>query len=70
MRILILGGSIFVGRHLVQAALARGHQVTLFNRGKSNPELFSDLEKLRGDREGDLAALAGQTWDAVIDTCG
>ena len=70
MNILILGGTVFVGRHLVTAAQARGHQVTLFNRGKSNPTLFSDVEQLRGDRDGDLSALAGRKWDAVIDTCG
>ena len=70
MRLLILGGTVFLGRHLVEAALARGHTVTLFNRGQHNPELFPAVEKLRGDRTGDLSALAGRTWDAVIDTCG
>jgi 2'-hydroxyisoflavone reductase len=70
MRILILGGTVFLGRHLVQAALARGHALTLFNRGKSNPALFPGLERLHGDRKEDLSALEGRTWDAVIDTCG
>ncbi len=70
MRILILGGTIFLGRHLVDAALARGHEVTLFNRGQHNPELFPQLERLRGDRRGDLRALEGRTWDAAIDTNG
>ncbi len=70
MNILILGGTVFVGRHLTQAALDRGHTVTHFNRGQHNPELFPDVEKLRGDRDGDLSALAGRRWDAVIDTCG
>lgn len=70
MRILVLGGTIFLGRHLVEAALARGHELTLFNRGQNNPDLFPDLEKLRGDRDGGLTALEGQQWDAVIDTCG
>lgn len=79
MDILILGGTIFVGRHLVDVALARGHTVTLFNRGQHNPDLFGDddsgdddsvVEKLRGDRDGDLDALRGRRWDAVIDTCG
>src|SRR3989442_16038507 len=70
MNLLILGGTIFLGRHLVEAALAGGHKVTLFNRGQHNPDLFSGVEKLRGDRDGDLEALQGRNWDAVIDTCG
>lgn len=70
MRLLILGGTRFLGRHLVDAALARGHQITLFNRGKSNPALFPDIETISGDRETDLNKLAGRRWDAVIDTCG
>jgi len=70
MRLLILGGTVFLGRHLVNAARARGHAVTLFNRGRSRPDLFPDVERLTGDRDGDLAALAGRTWDAVIDTSG
>jgi 2'-hydroxyisoflavone reductase len=70
LKLLILGGTAFLGPHTVAAARARGHEVTLFNRGKTNPELFPDLEKLRGDRDGDLSALVGRTWDAVIDTSG
>ena len=70
MKLLIIGGTIFLGQHLVEAALARGHEVTLFNRGEHNPELFPEVEKLRGNRDGDLGALAGRQWDAVIDTCG
>ena len=75
MNILILGGTVFVGRHLVDVAVARGHSVTLFNRGQHNPELFAEdaypqVEKLRGDRDGNLDALRGRQWDAVIDTCG
>ncbi|MGH2375054.1 MAG: NAD-dependent epimerase/dehydratase family protein [bacterium] len=69
-RLLILGGTVFLGRHLVEAALARGHAVTLFNRGQHNPGLFPEVEKLRGDRDGNLTALRGRSWDAVIDTCG
>ena len=69
-KILILGGTGFLGPHLVDAARARGHSVTLFNRGKTRPELFPDVEKLRGDRDGDLRALEGRTWDTVIDTSG
>jgi 2'-hydroxyisoflavone reductase len=70
VRILVLGGTVFLGRHIVQAALARGHQVTLFNRGQHNPDLFPEVEKLRGNRDGDLSALEGGSWDAVIDTSG
>lgn len=70
MDILILGGTVFLGRHLVEAARAHGHTVTLFNRGQHNPEIFPGVERLRGDRGGDLQALAGRHWDAVIDTSG
>lgn len=70
MKILILGGTVFLGRHLVDAALARGHEVTLFNRGRRAPELFPNVERLQGDRKGNLEALRGRSWDAVIDTCG
>src|SRR5438552_19119981 len=69
MDLLILGGTGFLGRHLVEAALSRGHRITIFNRGQHYPELFPSVEKLRGDRNGDLAALQGSQWDAVIDTC-
>lgn len=69
MKILILGGTVFLGRHLVQAAQAQGHIVTLFNRG-THGNAFPGIETLRGDRSGNLSALAGQRWDAVIDTCG
>ena len=70
MKILIIGGTVFLGRHLVEAALTRGHSVTLFNRGLRHPELFPEVEKLRGDRTGAMEALRGRAWDAVIDTCG
>lgn len=70
MKLLMLGGTKFVGRHLVEAALARGHELTLFHRGRTNPELFSELEVIRGDRDHDLDRLAGRSWDAVIDTSG
>jgi 2'-hydroxyisoflavone reductase len=70
MNILIIGGTIFLGRHVVDAALARGHRVTLFNRGQHNPELFPDVEKLRGDRNSDLSALRGRRFDVVVDVCG
>ena len=70
MKILILGGTIFLGRHTVNSALARGHEVTLFNRGIHNQDLFPDIEKLKGDRKGDFKSLTGKSFDAVIDTCG
>ena len=70
-KILVLGGTSFLGPHFVRLALAAGHTVTLFNRGKTNPELFKDLEQLRGDREkGELDALKGCTFDAIVDTSG
>nr|MBA3717250.1 NAD-dependent epimerase/dehydratase family protein [Actinomycetota bacterium] len=59
MRLLIIGGTRFLGRALVEDALARGHEVTLFNRGQTNPELFPEAEKIHGDRDGGLSALEG-----------
>ena len=72
LKILVLGGTGLIGPPMVRYAVARGHEITLFNRGKTNSHLFPDLEKLRGDRDGNLAALeeavaAGRRWDAVID---
>ncbi|HEV8267668.1 MAG TPA: NAD-dependent epimerase/dehydratase family protein, partial [Thermoanaerobaculia bacterium] len=67
-RLLILGGTAFLGPELVAAAKAKGWTITLFNRGKTNPQLFPDLEKLHGDRENDLKSLEGKSWDAVVDT--
>jgi 2'-hydroxyisoflavone reductase len=70
MRLLFIGGTKFLGRATVEEALRRGHEVTLFNRGETNPDLFPETEKLRGDRTGDLSPLAGREWDAVIDPSG
>jgi 2'-hydroxyisoflavone reductase len=70
MNLLILGGTRFLGRHLVDAARADGHQVTLCNRGRTAPDLFADVERLQGDRDGGLDVLGDRTWDAVVDTCG
>ena len=70
MEILVLGGTVFLGRAIVEAALAKGHTVTLFNRGQSNPDLFPEAEKLVGDRKISLESLGGRNWDVVIDTCG
>ncbi len=67
LRILVLGGTGFIGPHMVRYALARGHTVTIFNRGLTNTHLFPEVERLKGDRNGDLEALKGRTWDAVID---
>jgi 2'-hydroxyisoflavone reductase len=70
MKLLVLGGTKFLGRHTVDAALADGHEVTVFTRGKTNPELFPEVEHLTGDRDGTLDALAGRNWDGVVDTSG
>ena len=67
LRILILGGTGFIGPYQVQYALDRGHTVTLFNRGKTNPGLFPKVEKLQGDRASDLKSLEGRDWDVVLD---
>jgi 2'-hydroxyisoflavone reductase len=67
LRILVLGGTNFIGPYHVQYALDRGHSVTLFNRGRTNPQLFPTVEKLIGDRNGDLKSLEGREWDVVID---
>lgn len=70
MTVLILGGTGFIGPHVVRHALARGHEITLFNRGRTNTHLFPEVEKLVGDRNSDLTALEGRRWDAVIDNSG
>lgn len=66
-RVLVLGGTKFLGRAMTETALAAGHEVTLLNRGITNPELFPEAEHLRGDRASDLSSLEGREWDAVID---
>jgi 2'-hydroxyisoflavone reductase len=70
MKVLFIGGTEFVGRHMVAAALEKGYDVTLFNRGKTNPEIFPEAEKLRGDRDGGLEPLINRTWDVVVDVNG
>lgn len=70
MRLLVLGGTRFVGRHLAADALGRGHEVTLFHRGVSAPALFPDARHVIGDRTSGLGGLEGGTWDAVVDTSG
>ena len=70
LRILFLGGTGFIGPHMVRYAMYRGHEVTLFNRGRTAPELFPGVETLIGDRDDQLDSLRGGTWDAVIDNSG
>ena len=70
LKLLILGGTGFIGPHMVREALRRGHSVTLFNRGRTNATLFPDLETIKGDRDGGLSSLQGREWDAVIDNSG
>lgn len=83
LHILILGGTAYLGPEVVEAAMARGHTVTLFNRGRTRPELFGDLEKLQGNRDPEkhaiendptspkgLTQLQGRRFDAVIDNSG
>ncbi|HEX7185358.1 MAG TPA: NAD-dependent epimerase/dehydratase family protein [Thermoanaerobaculia bacterium] len=71
MKLLVLGGTQFLGRHFVEAALARGDKVTIFHRGLTNPGLFPyQVERILGDRDGGLAALDGHRWDVVVDTTG
>lgn len=70
MKLLLIGGTGFLGSHLVEAALKREHELTLFNRGQSNTTLFPHVEQLHGNRDGGLSILQGRRWDAVIDTCG
>lgn len=70
MKILIIGGTKFLGRHLIKAAQDRNYEITLFNRGKFSNENFENVEQIHGDRNFDLEKLANRTWDAVIDTCG
>ena len=75
MKVLVFGGTVFLGRHLVDALLAHGHEVTLFNRGRTRPGLFAQVAQLHGERDGKLDALAaavqaGRRWDVAIDCSG
>lgn len=70
LKILIIGGTRFLGRALVESARERGHELTLFNRGQSNPGLFGNIKCFHGDRDGGLAVMSDGRWDAVVDTCG
>jgi 2'-hydroxyisoflavone reductase len=70
VKLLLLGGPRFLGRAIVDAALERGHELTFFNRGTTNPELYPEVERIVGDRREGLDGLRGRDWDAVVDTCG
>src|SRR5688572_29987853 len=70
LRVLIFGGTGFIGPHFVRVLLEGGHKLTLFNRGKRNPGLFPDVETLIGDRNGQVDALKGRDWDVVVDDSG
>jgi 2'-hydroxyisoflavone reductase len=70
VKLLVLGGTRFLGRHLVERACAEGHAVTVFHRGASGCTIFPQVEHVHGDRDGDLDLLAGREWDVVVDTCG
>ena len=70
MKILVLGGTQFVGRAFVESALAAGDELTLFHRGRTNPGIFPEVEHVIGDRDGGLGALDGRSWDACLDVSG
>jgi 2'-hydroxyisoflavone reductase len=70
VKLLVIGGTHFVGRAVVEDAVARGHDVTVFHRGADEPEGFPDVEHLHGDRDGGLDVLRGREWAAALDTCG
>jgi 2'-hydroxyisoflavone reductase len=70
VKLLLIGGPRFLGRAITDAALERGHDLTFFNRGTTNPDLYPEVERLVGDRATDVSALAGRTWDAIVDTSG
>ena len=69
MKLLVIGGTRFVGRAFVEEAVRHGHDVTVFHRSVSEPEDFPSVEHLHGDRDGQLGLLRGRSWDAVLDTC-
>jgi 2'-hydroxyisoflavone reductase len=70
LRILILGGTRFIGLHMTALALARGHRLTFFNRGKTHTDRYPEVERIKGDRNGEIDGLKGRIWDAVIDNSG
>src|SRR5690606_30466300 len=70
LKILILGGTGYIGPHMVREALRRGHDLSLFNRGRTDEDMFPDLQTFIGDRNNNLDALKGHKWDAIIDNSG
>lgn len=70
LRILILGGTRFIGLHMTALALQRGHQLTFFNRGKTKADRYPDVERIKGDRNGEIDGLKDREWDVVIDNSG
>lgn len=70
MDILVIGCTRFVGRHLADELLGRGHDLTFFHRGETNPDLYPAVDRVLGDRGTDLERLGDRTWDGVVDTCG
>jgi 2'-hydroxyisoflavone reductase len=70
MRLLIIGGTQFLGRHFVETAIRRGYEITLFHRGKTNPDLYPELEHIYGDRDGEIGKLGSRKWDIVVDPSG
>jgi 2'-hydroxyisoflavone reductase len=70
MKLLIIGGTQFLGRHYVESALRRGYEVTLFHRGKTNPDLYPECEHILGDRDGEIEKLGEREWDIVVDPSG
>lgn len=70
MELLLLGGTRFLGRHVAEAALAAGHRVTMFHRGRTGAEVLPHVPRILGDRDGGLGSLSGRRWDAVVDLCG
>src|SRR3954453_318176 len=70
MRLLVLGGTVFLGRHVTAEALRRGYEVTVFHRGRHGADLFGDAEHVLGDRAGDLTPLRGRAWCAPVAPSG
>ena len=70
LKLLVIGGTSFVGRHIVEQSLLNGHEVVLFNRGKTNPNLFPECRRIIGDRRSNMDQAAVEHWDAVINTSG
>jgi 2'-hydroxyisoflavone reductase len=70
LKILILGGTRFLGLHMTAYALERGHTLTFFNRGKTKTDRYPEVERIKGDRNGEIDGLKNREWDAVIDNSG